>query len=148
MYGQKQTAFLSLIFARLGQGIGQVMLAVLLLNVLATAALSAQSAADIAAAQDDPFALTQSVIICTPQGLKRITLDENGDPVENTDDGAGNCIHCLPCHKGALQATSYENGLSPVALLDSYRFSLDKGLPFPLASSCNRACRPRAPPAA
>ncbi|PHZ84959.1 hypothetical protein [Paremcibacter congregatus] len=146
MYGLRTPAVLSLILARLGRGVGQFMLSVMLLNIFAATALSAQSAAQMAAAEDDLFASTLSVVICTPQGLRRITLDENGEPVDSNDDVSGNCVHCLPCHKGALQAISTENGLSPVVILASYRFSFDTGAALPPTSSRNRACPPRAPP--
>ena len=144
MYGKKTTAFLSLIVAQAGRRIGHFMLGVLLLNFLSTAALSA-TAADRNA--DFLSASNQSYVICTPQGLKRITLDENGNPTQEDKGNLDHCVYCLPFHKGVI-GTAFTAADFPVVDPVSYRlFHAHDVLLIPDAP-LNAACLPRAPPVA
>ncbi len=54
----------------------------------------------------------KSFMICTSFGIKTISLDENGEPVENTehDKFGKNCFHCASggCGVAYLKATGYD----------------------------------------
>ena len=143
MYGIKTTAFLSLITARLGRGVGQLVLAVLLLNFLSTAALSANSLRQ----EGDLLSGGQTVIICTPQGLKRISLDENGNPTQDNKGSLEHCIYCLPFHKVVASAAFPEIDF-PVVGPVSYKRDFARYVPHIPDAPLNAACPPRAPPLA
>jgi hypothetical protein len=55
----------------------------------------------LAAERADAGGLSSSYIICTPEGLKRISLDENGNPVEEPLSSGG----CAVCN--ALAASTF-----------------------------------------
>lgn len=145
MYGKQTTEFLSLTARKFGRGIGQFMLSVLLLNFLSTAILSASSADMRNSGQDDLLSGIQSVIICTPQGLKRITLDENGNPVGDNEGKLEHCVYCLPFHKLAIGSFSSEVDF-PVVDLASYKPRYAKRISSLTDMPLNMACPPRAPP--
>lgn len=152
MYGKKATAYLSLIATRLGRGCAQFLLFVLLSNFLTTAALSAQSA-DLQKAVTDDFqsagfaAGVQSYVICTPQGLKRITLDENGNPVGDSDRSWEHCVYCLPFHKLAGELISYVADF-PVVDTTSYKLAYTPDVLIEPRSILDLSSPPRAPPLA
>ncbi|MBL4802273.1 MAG: DUF2946 family protein [Emcibacter sp.] len=141
MYGKQTTAYLSLIVARLGRGVGRFMLTVLLLNFLSTAALSA-AAAD---RTDDLLSSEQSFVICTPQGLKRITLDENGNPTEDGEGNLEHCVYCLPFHKGVISAAFTVTDF-PVVAPVSYKPLFAQYVSILPDAPLNTASRPRDPP--
>lgn len=142
MYGRKTIPYLTLIAARLGRRLGHFMLCVLLLNFLSTAALSA-TAAD--RTEDFLSASDQSFIICTPQGLKRITLDKNGNPTQDDEGNLDHCVYCLPFHKGIIGA-AFRAVDSPVVDPVSYRLFPTHNLVLIPDAPLNMSCPPRAPP--
>jgi hypothetical protein len=68
-------------------------------------ALQASAMALAAAAAADPFA--RSIIICTPTGFKKVSIDGNGNPVEEPKQpefGLSCCIcHATSCANAAVQ---------------------------------------------
>lgn len=145
MYGKKTTAFLSIIAHSLGRRVGQFMLSILLMNFLTTAALSATNADMQAAANGDLLSGVQSFVICTPQGLKRITLDENGNPTQDDLAGSNHCVYCLPFHKVVVADYS-----PPIPFLEigsvSYKPRFAQAI-IPLPDDIlNTSSAPRAPP--
>ncbi len=141
MYGKQNLNFLSLIVSRLGHRLGQFVLFVLLMNFMSTAALSASSMG----MKDDFQADTGSFVICTPQGLKRISLDENGNPVDDDKGRLEHCVYCLPFQKVALGSSNFEYNFAVanlISLKPRYRHSISVTPDVPL----NTACPPRAPP--
>jgi len=144
MYGKNAFPFLSVIAARAGRGIGRVLLSVLLANFLSTAALSATNADMERARSDAAPAAAQSYIICTPQGLKRITLDKKGNPVEDKA-GPKYCIYCLPFHKVNISVFSVE-----IPFLDSeyttHRVYFDHLHQIIFRLVLDKSRTPRAPP--
>lgn len=147
MYGKKTAEYLIPFAARLGRGCGQFMLVVLFLNFLSTAALSAKAADMQNALEDDLLLGIQSYVICTPQGLKRITLDEDGNPVGDSDSSLQHCVHCLPFHKLAGGLISLEANF-PVVDLTSYKFPPVYDVFIEPLAALNATCPPRAPPLA
>ncbi|MFC7049275.1 hypothetical protein [Emcibacter nanhaiensis] len=85
-------------------------------------------------------------VLCTPNGVKKIAFDENGNPIESDDSSQDNlCLFCLPFHKvdaallttvEPLQTVFVPDGRTPVALNDELL------LPF----SVSKKSSPRAPP--
>lgn len=64
-------------------------------------------------------ASNNALTICTPMGLKTILLDENGEPVEQHDQGAyaHGCFHCATgCYGGTAL-------LAPAFTLDIGKFT-------------------------
>ncbi len=145
MYGKKTTAFLSIIAHSLGRRVGRFMLSVLLMNFLATAALSATNADMQASANNDLLIGAQSFVICTPQGLKRITLDDNGNPTQDDTAGSNHCIYCLPFYKIALTDSS-----PTIIFLQTVNVSYKPRYIQAIISFKNvvldTSCPPRAPP--
>ncbi|MCF8473139.1 MAG: hypothetical protein K9G26_00470 [Emcibacter sp.] len=84
--------------ARLGQSVSRFILYILLFNIFSTAAFSATSGNMGGLTADNLQSSVQTFIICTPQGLKRISLDENGNPVGNEDGNLKPCVYCLSYH--------------------------------------------------
>ncbi len=143
MYGKQTTEFMSLIAGRFGRGIGRFILFVLMVNFLSTAALSTANANS-----DDNFLPgEQSVVICTPQGLKRITLDKNGNPTKGNEGRLEHCIYCLPFHKVIANTASLVVE-SPVLNPVSYRLYFPQYISLSPEAPLNTACPPRAPPVA
>jgi len=145
MYRTQPPAFLTRTAHGLSRRVSQFMLFILLLNIFANAALSATSPSLQDVLENDFLSGTQSYIICTPQGLKRITLNEHGIPVSGNDESKSeHCIYCLPYHKLAIGYSAAE--ITPpvtdlIAAKPAYndaRYLLDMPL--------NTACPPRAPP--
>lgn len=143
MYGKNTTAFLSLFAAYFGRRISYSILFILLANFLATS-VHATTPSNI----DDTFQTSeQTFVICTPQGLKRITLDKNGNPVSDEKNSLEHCLYCLPFQKivinDAFLGDSFPNG-------DLFNYSHyygydDSMVPCP---TLNASCAPRAPPLA
>ncbi len=145
MAGKKSTAFLTLIAQRLGRKMGRLMLSVLLLNIFSAAALSATNGGLQDALENDFLSGIQSYIICTPQGLKRITLDENGNPVNPDEGKSEHCIYCLPFHKIVLNNTSVEISYVDVGPVSNKPTGIYDILYLP-ETPVNITCPPRAPP--
>ena len=145
MTGKKSTAFLTLIAQRLGQRLGRFMLSVLLLNIFATAALSATSGGLQDDLENDFLSGVQSYIICTPQGLKRIILDENGNPVNADESKSEHCIYCLPFHKIVIDNSSIDAGYVDVGMASSKHSGIYDVFHLP-ETPINITCPPRAPP--
>jgi len=143
MHGKQSTAFLSIIARRLGRGAARFMLASLLLNIFATAALSAASPGLQDALEND--FLTGSYIICTPQGLKRITLDENGNPVSGNEGKFEHCVYCLSFHKITIGSLSSEISY-PVHDLIADKRLYSHDVSCHADAVLNMAWPPRAPP--
>ncbi|PCI34448.1 MAG: hypothetical protein COB54_01290 [Alphaproteobacteria bacterium] len=141
MYGKKAPALLSLILAHMGRRVGHFMLAVLLLNFLSTAALSA-TRTDMT---DDFLSGEQSFVICTPQGLKRITLDENGTPVSDDEASLEHCVYCLPFQK-VVMGTAFNETDFPVVDLLSYKLCYSYDVAILPDTPLKASCPPRAPP--
>ena len=146
MYGKQKDIFLTSFATRFGRGVGRFVLFVMMLNFLSTAALSATGLNAQDTLNDDPFSGGQSYVICTPQGLKRITLDENGTPINDDKGNLDHCVYCLPFHKGVMETASPEAGLPVVPLL-SYTSAFPQDDLIIPADPLNDACPPRAPPA-
>ncbi|MCF6216707.1 MAG: hypothetical protein L3J58_11110 [Emcibacter sp.] len=145
MTGKKSTAFLTFIAQRLGRKLGQFMLSVLLLNIFAAAALSATNTGLQDALENDFLSGVQSYIICTPQGLKRITLDENGNPVNPDEGKTEHCIYCLPFHKMVLDNASVEISYVDVGPVSHKPLGIYDVFHLP-ETPINITCPPRAPP--
>ena len=85
-------------------------------------------------------------VLCTPNGVKRIAFDENGNPIKSDDGSQDNlCLFCLPFHKAdatlmstlePIQIAFNTGDRTPVALHDELL------LPF----SVSKQASPRAPP--
>lgn len=103
MYGEQYSNSLSLTVSRPSHRLGQFVLFILLMNFMFTATLSA----NIMYMNDDFQAWADSFVSCTPQGLKRISLDENGNPVEDDRDRLEYGVCCLPFQKAALGPSNF-----------------------------------------
>jgi hypothetical protein len=92
------------------------------------------------AANADTF--SGSLIICTPEGLKRVTLDENGNPVEKPLS-AGGCAVC-----NALAATAFAlpvaDIVAPVVCADAGY--APTGFTFRFVSTSSGTHKNRGPP--
>ncbi len=79
-------------------------IATLLLNILSTAVLPGLSSGQANAGY--PQAGSEDVlVICTPNGLKLIQLDANGEPVPVEETAENDyCAFCLPFNKPLLSA--------------------------------------------
>ncbi|NOZ42115.1 MAG: DUF2946 domain-containing protein [Alphaproteobacteria bacterium] len=144
MYG-KETSLLSLIPPRLGRRIGWFMLCILVANFLSTAALSAKSA-DLQYARETGSG-AQSYIICTPQGLKRITLDDEGNPVGNDKAGLKYCVYCIPFHK--VNITTFSVDVVPPDIeFTLFKFYFTNNHLIIPRDILDKSRTPRAPPVA
>lgn len=149
MYGKQTFAFLTLTAHRLARKVGLFMLSVFVINILGTAALSASGMAPGMNSQDslenDLLSGTQRIIICTPQGLKSITLDENGNPSADDKASPVHCVFCLPFHKVVAENISFE--LSPPVIdLISRQPHYTDNISLCPRETLNASCPPRAPP--
>jgi len=68
----------------------------LLFNIFNASFLPAVNAAGLS---DDLLSEGQVIVICTPHGMKRVILDENGIPREDTENISEYCSNCLPFNK-------------------------------------------------
>ncbi|WP_321389383.1 DUF2946 family protein [Emcibacter sp.] len=123
-----------------------LILASLFFNILSTVA-AARSWSSVHETLDELQSSDRIVyVLCTPNGVKKIAFDENGNPVEEDSSGTDNlCLFCLPFHKiDAALLTSAElvqllivsRDHTPVALQDQLL------LPYPYSKKAS----PRAPP--
>lgn len=141
MYGKQKSNFMSTIVTRFGHRLGHFILCVLLLNFLSTAALSASTIGQ----NDDLQSDIQSYVICTPQGLKQISLDKNGNPVGDDTDRLEHCVYCLPFQKVALSSSDIDDPL-PLANLIACKSHFWQSVSIGADTPLDAACPPRAPP--
>lgn len=79
-------------------------------------------------------ASSNAIIICTPSGMKQITFDENGDPVEKTLPGQ----HCPVCDALAINSFALPGTLAnaPGPLVDA-GFIQPRNEILPIKTTCH-----------
>lgn len=124
--------------ARVGH---HIVLFALLMNFLSATLLSVQNADAFPSVQNGE----QSYVLCTSRGLKRITLDENGNPVENPEDIPEHCVYCLPFYQdgGGLLSPQFDFPVLDIAWVQS--IPAWDVFPQPLII-LDKSCPPRGPP--
>ncbi len=90
----------------------------------------------------------EQIVICTPSGLRLITVDAQGQPVEQQDSTReGYCVFCLPlvhAASGALAPLAVDPPPPPVvAALDTTDAAFGDRLPLPAEQTFAQS---RAPP--
>ena len=73
-------------------------LSALILNLIVGVSVPMAEAGALTAVSDTE--LTSTIIICTPNGLRTIVLDANGNPLPDNKSDADLCAFCLPLNGG------------------------------------------------
>ncbi len=86
-----------------------------------------------------------SIVICTPNGLKAVRLGADGKPLPNQPHQDAYCVHCLPCNMGQ-SAMAGASAIEVLPSLSALRITYPAGRHSPSSEGSYGRHSIRAPP--
>ncbi|WP_138380592.1 DUF2946 family protein [Luteithermobacter gelatinilyticus] len=128
----RQKSLLSGLMPRLNRAVSLMLFLSIFFNIVMT--VSAARAAPLSQIDGSSTLATGGTFyLCSPYGLKSVTLDENGNPVDHDIASTVFCVFCLPFNKTDLTPPAMAHVPLAPAPVTAPSYPISDATPLPVA---------------